>query len=76
LFNSTVIGATFDSIDVIARSALLSSLNEGVAKPTEHGGVHNGSPLPASMASPSECAFVCSVMFECFESVIAGPTLN
>jgi ornithine decarboxylase len=74
LYASTVFGPTCDSIDVIARSALLPRLEVGDWLYFQNMGAYtNAAASSFNGFSPSERFYVCSVLPEYFEDMIAGP---
>jgi diaminopimelate decarboxylase len=74
LYPSTVFGPTCDSMDVIARSVLLPKLKTGDWLYFQNMGAYTCAAASAFNGfSPSQKIYVCSVMPEYFERIIAGP---
>ena len=73
-YTSTIFGPTCDSIDVICRSVLLPKLNIGDwLYFTNMGAYTMAAASSFNGFTPSEKFYVCSVMPEYFEAMIAGP---
>lgn len=73
-FTSTIFGPTCDSIDVICRSVLLPELKVGDwLYFTNMGAYTMAAASSFNGFTPSEKFYVCSVMPEYFEAMIAGP---
>jgi Pyridoxal-dependent decarboxylase, C-terminal sheet domain len=73
-YTSTIFGPTCDSIDVICRSVLLPKLNVGDwLYFTNMGAYTMAAASSFNGFTPSEKFYVCSVMPEYFEAMIAGP---
>lgn len=76
-YTSTVFGPTCDSIDVICRSVLLPKLHVGDWLYFTNMGAYTMAAASAFNGfTPSEIFYVCSVMPEYFEAMIAGPDTN
>jgi Pyridoxal-dependent decarboxylase, C-terminal sheet domain len=77
LYTSTIFGPTCDSIDVICRSVLLPTLKVGDwLYFTNMGAYTMAAASSFNGFTPSEKFYVCSVMPEYFEAMIAGPEAN
>lgn len=73
-YTSTIFGPTCDSIDVICRSVLLPKLHVGdYLYFTNMGAYTMAAASSFNGFTPSEIFYVCSVMPEYFEAMIAGP---
>lgn len=73
-YTSTIFGPTCDSIDVICRSVLLPELKVGDwLYFTNMGAYTMAAASSFNGFTPSEKFYVCSVMPEYFEAMIAGP---
>jgi Pyridoxal-dependent decarboxylase, C-terminal sheet domain len=73
-YSSTIFGPTCDSIDVICRSVLLPKLTVGDwLYFTNMGAYTMAAASSFNGFTPSEKFYVCSVMPEYFEAMIAGP---
>jgi Pyridoxal-dependent decarboxylase, C-terminal sheet domain len=76
-YSSTIFGPTCDSIDVICRSVLLPQLKVGDwLYFTNMGAYTMAAASSFNGFTPSEKFYVCSVMPEYFEAMIAGPEAN
>ena len=74
LFASTIFGPTCDSIDVISRSVLLPKLKIGDWLYFQNMGAYTMAAASSFNGfTPTEKMYVCSVMPEHFEDLIAGP---
>ena len=74
LFASTIFGPTCDSIDVISRSVLLPKLKIGDWLYFQNMGAYTMAAASSFNGfTPTEKMYVCSVMPEHFEELIAGP---
>jgi Pyridoxal-dependent decarboxylase, C-terminal sheet domain len=73
-YTSTIFGPTCDSIDVICRSVLLPKLQVGDWLYFTNMGAYTMAAASCFNGfTPSEKFYVCSVMPEYFEAMIAGP---
>ena len=73
-YTSTIFGPTCDSIDVICRSVLLPELQVGDWLYFTNMGAYTMAAASCFNGfTPSEKFYVCSVMPEYFEAMIAGP---
>jgi ornithine decarboxylase len=73
-YTSTIFGPTCDSIDVICRSVLLPQLKVGDWLYFNNMGAYTMAAASSFNGfTPSEKFYVCSVMPEYFEAMIAGP---